>query len=132
MPSILDACTPRQDILQGTFNPEIFTASLSAVLSFYAGKASGLHAMYTDAGQFFGEATYPTDGLKMVVSEVFARLAGDNSVPAIHRLETAFGGGKTHALIACAHIGIGEPSLPGSATMCSQKICCPNPAMSVW
>lgn len=26
------------------------------------------------------------------------------TVPAIHRLETAFGGGKTHTLIACTHI----------------------------
>jgi len=69
--------------------------------------------MYTDAKQFFGEATYPTDGLKMVVSEVFSRIAGDNSVPAIHRLETAFGGGKTHALIACAHIGRQGTQLAG-------------------
>ena len=66
---------------------------------------SGLHGMYADAEQFFKEATYPTDGLKNVLSEVFARLKGDNSVPAIHRLETAFGGGKTHTLIACTHIG---------------------------
>lgn len=79
MVSILDACTPRKDILEGSFNPEIFTPLLSAVLSYYAGKASGLHPMYTDAKQFFREATYPTDGLKMVVSEVFARIAGDNS-----------------------------------------------------
>ena len=56
--------------------------------------------MYTDAEQFFTEATYPTDGLKMVLQDVFARLADDNTVPAIHRLETVFGGGKTHTLIA--------------------------------
>ena len=105
MKSILSACTPRQDILTGTFNPEIFTASISAVLNHYAGKGSGVHEMYTDAEQFFGECTYPTDGLKTVLSEVFARIGGDNSVPAIHRLETAFGGGKTHTLIACTHIG---------------------------
>ncbi|RLC90013.1 MAG: AAA family ATPase [Chloroflexi bacterium] len=105
MKSILSACTPRQDILAGAFNPEIFTASISAVLNHYAGRGSGVHEMYTDAEQFFGECTYPTDGLKTVLSEVFARIGGDNSVPAIHRLETAFGGGKTHTLIACTHIG---------------------------
>jgi predicted AAA+ superfamily ATPase len=127
MPSILDACTPRQDILQGTFNPEIFTPSLSAALAFYAGKASGLHAMYTDAKQFFGEATYPTDGLKMVVSEVFTRIAGDNSVPAIHRLETAFGGGKTHALIACAHIGHQGTKLAGVCDHIIAKDLLPKP-----
>jgi hypothetical protein len=108
--------------LQGTFNPEIFTPLLSAVLGFYAGKVSGLHAMYTDAKHFFGEATYPTDGLKMVVSEVFARIAGDNSVPAIHRMETAFGGGKTHALIACAHIGHRGDKLAEFARICRTRM----------
>ncbi len=105
MKNILTACEPRKDILAGTFNPEIFTASISEVLRFYADQETEMHPMYTDAGQFFRETTYPTDGLKMVLSEVFARLNGDNTVPAIHRLETAFGGGKTHTLIACAHIG---------------------------
>ena len=105
MKSIIETCKPREDILGGTFNPEIFTASLSEVIRHYAGQGAAIHSLYTDGEQFFREATYPTDGLKMVVSEVFARLAGDATVPAIHRLETAFGGGKTHTLIACAHIG---------------------------
>ncbi|NDY73105.1 AAA family ATPase [Desulfobacter hydrogenophilus] len=105
MLSILNTCTPRYDILDGTFNPEIFTASISEVLRFYQNQGTDMHPMYTDAEQFFLEATYPTDGLKMVLQEVFARLAGNNTVPAIHRLETAFGGGKTHTLIACTHIG---------------------------
>ena len=83
MKNILSACEPLQDILTGTFNPEIFTASISAVLRHYSRKGSGLHEMYADAEQFFSEATYPTDGLKNVLSEVFARLKGDNSVPAI-------------------------------------------------
>ncbi len=105
MKSILTACQPRSDILQGTFNPEIFTASLSEVIDFYRGESQAIHAIYTDAKQFFTEGTYPTDGLKMVLAEVFARIDGDGTAPAIHRLETAFGGGKTHTLIACAHIG---------------------------
>jgi len=40
----------------------------------------------------------------MVFTDVFTRLSGDPSAPAIHRLETAFGGGKTHALIALTHL----------------------------
>jgi len=121
MKSILQACEPREDIIKGTFNPEIFTASLSEIIRFYRGEAPGIHPLYTDARTFFEEAAYPTDGLRMVLSEVFGRLSGDNTVPAIHRLETAFGGGKTHALIACAHLGfkgnelssVTEPSLGG-------------------
>ena len=58
-----------------------------------------------EMSQFFRDATYPTEGLRMALTEVFGRLAGDNTVPAIHRLETAFGGGKTHALIALTHLG---------------------------
>ena len=91
----MDTCTPRADILTGAFNPEIFTASLSQVIDHYRGQGAGLHTLYTDADSFFREATYPTHGMKAIVSEVMARLAGDVTMPAIHRLETAFGGGKT-------------------------------------
>ena len=34
MKSILNSCEPRPDIIAGTFNPEIFTASLSEVFRF--------------------------------------------------------------------------------------------------
>jgi len=92
-------------LVKPEFNPEIFTASLSQVMDCYRGRATPIHPLYTDAEQFFREATYPTEGLCMTLAEVFGRLAGDNSVPAIHRLETAFGGGKTHPLIALTHLG---------------------------
>jgi hypothetical protein len=74
------------------------------VLDFYRGKKTVIHNLYTDAHQFFTQATYPTDGLRRVLYEVFGRLAGDNAMPAIHRLETGFGGGKTHTLIASTHL----------------------------
>jgi predicted AAA+ superfamily ATPase len=66
--SILSACEPRQDIITGSFNPEIFTASLSEVMLHYREGSAGVHSIYTDASQFFSEATYPTDGLKMVLA----------------------------------------------------------------
>lgn len=105
MNTILQTCQPRPDLLTGSFNPEIFTAVLSQVLDFYRRKPGVMENIYTHAEAFFGEGTYPTQGMKDVLAEVFGRLAGDNSIPAIHRLETAFGGGKTHTLIACTHIG---------------------------
>ena len=104
MKSILDTCTPRKDIVEGSFNPEVFTASLSQVIDHYQGKGSGLDTIYTNPEQFFTEGTFPTDGMKNVIREIFGRIGGDSQYPAIHRLETAFGGGKTHTLIACAHI----------------------------
>ena len=115
MRSILDTCTPRADLLTGTFNPEIFTASLSQVMDHYRGRTSSVTNLYTDAEQFFREATFPTDGMRMVISEVMARLAGDNGVPAIHRLETAFGGGKTHLPIALTHLGFRGRELADAA-----------------
>src|SRR5690606_262873 len=104
MYSVLDACKPRPEILAGTFNPEVFTASLSPFIEYYRTGRKRLDNLYTDAELFFREATYPTQGLRTTLTEVFARIAGDLNVPAIHRLETAFGGGKTHTLIACTHI----------------------------
>ncbi|WP_290591364.1 DUF499 domain-containing protein, partial [Alicyclobacillus sp.] len=91
-----------------------------------------MDALYLDAEAFFRDATYPTDGLRTTLREVFARLQGDMGVPAIHRLETGFGGGKTHTLIACTHVayrgrelegvvrGVLDPALlpePGSVTV---------------
>ena len=105
MKPILQSCQPRQDLLKGSFNPEIFTAVLSQVLEFYRGSTTVMQNIYTDAEAFFTEATYPTDGMKTVLAEVFGRISGDNTIPAIHRLETAFGGGKTHTLIALTHLG---------------------------
>lgn len=103
MKSILQACTPRPDIIEGTFNPEIFTASLSQVLQAYT-DSQVINTVYTDPEVFFREATYPTQGLKTVLASTLGRLSGINTYPAIQRLETAFGGGKTHTLIALTHL----------------------------
>jgi hypothetical protein len=104
MKSVLETCIPRKSILKGTFNPEVFTASLSPVIQYYRSGTSAIDSIYTDANAFFREATYPTAGLKQTVTSVFRRISGDQTAPSIYRLETAFGGGKTHTLIACVHI----------------------------
>lgn len=104
MQTILSTCAPRDSILKGTFNPEVFTAALGPVIQFYKTGTSVIDNIYTDAALFFKEATYPTDGLKNTISSVFRRISGDPTAPSIYRLETAFGGGKTHSLIACVHI----------------------------
>lgn len=104
MKSVLETCRPRPELLAGTFNPETFTAALGPVIDHYRRGRQELDSIYTSAEQFLREATYPTRGLQTTLQEVFSRIAGDMTVPAIHRLETAFGGGKTHTLIACTHI----------------------------
>jgi predicted AAA+ superfamily ATPase len=92
--SIIDSCRPREGILQGTFNPEIFTASLSQVIGHYRGRGGGIDNLYTDAAQFFGEGTYPTDGMRRLLREALLRLSGDNAAPAIYRLETTSGAAR--------------------------------------
>lgn len=102
--TVIETCKPRTSIIQGTFNPEVFTAALGPVIQHYKGEQSAIDEVYTNAHTFFTEGTYPTDGLKQTVSNVFRRISGDMSAPSIQRMETAFGGGKTHTLIACVHI----------------------------
>ncbi len=46
MQSIRDTCQPRADLLQGSFNPEIFTASLSQVVDAYRGRASATYSLW--------------------------------------------------------------------------------------
>lgn len=56
MKPVLETCVPRQSILQGTFNPEVFTAALSPVMDFYRSGKSNIDSIYTDARAFFSEA----------------------------------------------------------------------------
>lgn len=114
MRSILETCRPRPEIISGTFNPEIFTASLGPVIQYYRTGKSPIDSIYSDGIRFFTEATYPTQGLVSTLAEVFGRIEGDSGIPAIHRLETAFGGGKTHTLISCTHVAHMGKKLIGS------------------
>lgn len=52
MQSVLDVCQPRREILAGTFNPEVFTASLSPIIDFYRTGSGRLDDVYTDARLF--------------------------------------------------------------------------------
>ncbi len=127
MKTIYQACKPRDDLILGSFNPEIFTASLSSVFEFYQGRATAASAVYTDAAVFFGQATYPTNGLRQVIGDVFRRLSGDLSAPAVHRLETGFGGGKTHTLIGLTHIAKLGTSLRGISDLLLDPSLLPSP-----
>ncbi len=101
MRTIFATCEPRQEVLQGELREEIFAARLKDVIDGTA------EAVYQDPVVFF-DNTYPTDGLKLLLSEALGRLTGLK--PAnnpIIRLETAFGGGKTHNLIGLYHAARG-------------------------
>jgi predicted AAA+ superfamily ATPase len=93
MKTIFDACEPRPEVLEGELRDDIFAARLRDVIE---GRAEDV---YGDPAVFF-ENTYPTQGLRALLTEALGRLTGKKagSSPVI-RLETAFGGGKTHNLI---------------------------------
>jgi len=50
---IIESCQPRQGIIEGTFNPEIFTASLSQLDSHYRGRGGQIDNLYIDAAPNF-------------------------------------------------------------------------------
>jgi hypothetical protein len=97
MKPIFETCEPRPEVLQGDLREDIFAARLRDVIEGRAEEIYGKPAV-------FFENTFPTDGLRDLLTEVLGRLTGRkaNACPVI-RLETAFGGGKTHNLIALYH-----------------------------
>ncbi len=106
LPSIFKTCIPRDEILAGELSPELFAAKLRLVVE---GTAP---YVYQDPTTFFAN-TFPTDGLKTLISEVFGRLGGAAIGSPIIRLETSFGGGKTHDEIALWHIAKNGREIPG-------------------
>jgi Protein of unknown function (DUF499) len=97
LPSVFNTCVPREEILSGELSLDLFAAKLRLVVERSAPE------VYQNPNLFFAN-TYPTDGLKNLIKEVFGRLVGTIVGSPIIRLETSFGGGKTHDEIALWHI----------------------------
>ncbi|MBF0138066.1 MAG: DUF499 domain-containing protein [Magnetococcales bacterium] len=91
---------PHQDILKGTFQESEFAADISQV---FQNKAS---PEYQDPVQFFSR-TFITEGMALLLDSVLRRLAGQGGDPVI-QLQTAFGGGKTHTMLAVYHLAQGK------------------------
>lgn len=94
---IFDTCVPREEILSGDLSLDLFAAKLRLVVEGNAPQ------VYQDANKFFAN-TFATDGIKTLISEVFGRLMKQRAGAGVIRLETSFGGGKTHDEIALWHI----------------------------
>jgi hypothetical protein len=109
LPTLFDICTPRKDVLEGKIAESDFAADLAQVLRGDAPEE------YADPVRFFAN-TYPTRGLKNLMLNVCLRLyASGLSVASILRLDTNYGGGKTHGLIALYHAARGMQGVPNVA-----------------
>ena len=91
-----EVCEPHPDVLEARFSDAEFAANLALV-----DQGEGAEE-YTDPAAFF-RITYATEGLRRVLISTIARLSGEGGEPVIG-LQTNFGGGKTHTMLALYHL----------------------------
>lgn len=97
-----DVVTPHRDVASGDFNAAEFAADLHKVARGESGQE------YVDPVLFFSR-TYLTDGLRDLVQRAAKRLSGDLNASPVVNLQTNFGGGKTHSMLALYHLASGTP-----------------------
>lgn len=103
LPSWRDVIEPHPDVAQGRYKNAEFAADLSQV-------ARGEGAFeYRDPVEFFAR-TYITEGMKGLLVQAIKRVNGKDGEPVI-QLKTAFGGGKTHSMLALYHMMRGKISI---------------------
>ena len=91
-----EVVTPHPDVAAGRYNQAEFAADLAAVL---AGNAD---PEYQDPKEFFAR-TYLTEGMRRLLVSTVQRTSGKEGAPIV-QLKTAFGGGKTHTMLALFHL----------------------------
>ena len=91
---------PHPDVAQGRFQQAEFAADLAQVVQ---GRAS---EEYSDPHEFF-RRTYLTEGLLDLLATGVQRLTGKGGDPVV-QLQTSFGGGKTHSMLALYHLFSGQ------------------------
>ncbi|WP_349779210.1 DUF499 domain-containing protein [Xanthomonas sp. WHRI 7065] len=91
-----EVAIPHEDVHRGTFVRAEFAADITRVHDGSATKE------YQDPVLFF-QRTFITEGMGALLISVAKRLAGKTGDPVI-QLQTAFGGGKTHTMLAVMHM----------------------------
>jgi hypothetical protein len=105
---------PHQDVATGEFQQAEFAADLAKV---HSGSAP---PEYRDPRQFFSR-TYLTEGLSALLIGAAKRLSGSGGDPVVE-LQTNFGGGKTHSMLALYHMAGRRRSRTSPAwTSCSRS-----------
>jgi predicted AAA+ superfamily ATPase len=91
-----EVIVPHDDVAAGRYELSEFAANLYQV-------AGGQGATeYTDPVEFY-RRTFLTEGLRHLLAQAVKRLDGTGGAPVVD-LQTTFGGGKTHTLIALWHL----------------------------
>ena len=103
LPSWRDVIEPHPDVAQGRYRNAEFAADLSQVA-----RGEGSYE-YRDPVEFFAR-TYVTEGMAGLLVQALKRVSGKDGEPVI-QLKTAFGGGKTHSMLALYHLLRGTVSV---------------------
>ena len=91
-----EVAMPHPDVATGRYQQAEFAADLWQV---HRGEGA---AEYKDPAEFF-RRTYLTDNLRRLLAGAVRRLAGKGGDPVV-QLQTNFGGGKTHSMLALFHL----------------------------
>ena len=102
-----EVVTPHQDVASGRYQQAEFAADLWQV---HLGEGTD---EYKNPAEFF-RRTYLTESLKSMLVGAVRRLAGQGGDPVV-QLQTNFGGGKTHSMLALYHLfsGVNASELAG-------------------
>ncbi len=102
-----EVITPHPDVASGRYQQAEFAAYLSQV---YHGEGVD---EYRDPRAFF-QRTFLTEGLRLLLVGALRRLTNTGGDPVVE-LQTNFGGGKTHSMLALYHMcsGATPAGLPG-------------------
>lgn len=101
VPAWRDVVAPHPDVASGGYNQAEFAADLWQV---YRNEGS---PEYRDPAEFF-RRTYLTESLRAMLVGAVTRLTSGHGNPVI-QLQTNFGGGKTHSMLALYHLFSGIP-----------------------
>ena len=107
--------TPHKDVASGRYQQAEFAADLWQV---HLGEGTD---EYRDPVEFF-RRTYLTESLKGLLVGAIHRLAGRGGDPVV-QLQTNFGGGKTHSMLALYHLFSGRRrgNWPASTPCCRKR-----------
>ncbi|MEW6637355.1 MAG: Swt1 family HEPN domain-containing protein [Actinomycetota bacterium] len=102
LPPWREVITPHEDVAAGRYLQAEFMADLAQI---HRGEGTD---EYRDPHEFF-RRTFLTEGLSRLLTDALRRLSGKGGDPVVE-LQTNFGGGKTHSMLALYHLFSGVPA----------------------